>query len=83
MSFSMFNLFNSKKQKRTKKLTKKSNSKIAKQNNTKTKNKTKNNTKTKTKIKCCKWCGGRYWGTSDKCESGFYPKCKESGCKKK
>jgi hypothetical protein len=81
MSFSMLNLFNSKKQKRTKKLTKKSNSKIAKQNNTKTKNKTKNNTKKKTK--CCKWCGGRYWGTSDKCESGFYPKCKESGCKKK
>ena len=38
--------------------------------------------KTKSK-KCCKWCGGKYWGTSIKCEMGVYPKCKESGCKNK
>ena len=39
------------------------------------------NTKTKQK-KCCKWCGGKYWGNSMKCEIGVYPKCKTSGCKK-
>jgi len=75
MPLSFFNLFNSKKSK-SKKLTK-FQEKLHKMKIDY--NKKHKHSKTK---KCCKMCGGRYWGTSKNCQMGLFPKCKESGCKK-
>ena len=73
MTSSFFNIFSTKKKhSKTKKSSFQSKYDKLKSKHTKTKSK-----------KCCKWCGGKYWGKSIKCEMGVYPKCKESGCKKK
>lgn len=80
MPLSFLNIFTTKKKhSKTKKLRfQKKHDKI-KSKHTKTNSK---HDKIKSK-KCCKFCGGRYWGTSIKCEMGVYPKCKQSGCKNK